>query len=176
MSTAQTLADGVPVLRQDIGLGESPPPACHPRIARLLDYWQALSPGSGLLPGRQHVDPLRIPDLLTHLWMLDVVPEDPRRYRVRLMGGAVVEAGAQMRKGDFVTDRVSPSEAEQSMAVFRRIETSRRVDWKRGPSALQHMEHVYALERAMMPMASDGTTVDLLLCISVFYWKDGRVY
>jgi hypothetical protein len=40
----------------------------------------------------------------------------------------------------------------------------------------RHMNHIFALDRVMMPMASDGITVDLLLCMTLFYWRDGRIY
>src|SRR5215470_6859111 len=78
--------------------GEAP----HPRIARLIEHWRALAPGPGLLPGRQHFDPMQVRDLLPHLWLLDVVAGPPRRFRFRLVGGAIVDAGAPVRVGMMV--------------------------------------------------------------------------
>jgi hypothetical protein len=34
----------------------------NPKVLRFLDYWLSLKPAEGL-PGRQHFDPLDIPDL-----------------------------------------------------------------------------------------------------------------
>ena len=57
----------------------------HPRIARMIAYWREFAPGPGLLPGKQHFDPMRVPDLLPNLWLLEVVREgDTRRYRFRV--------------------------------------------------------------------------------------------
>jgi hypothetical protein len=36
--------------------------------------------------------------------------------------------------------------------------------------------HIAAIERVLMPLATDGLTVDVLLCMTLFYWSDGRVY
>ena len=56
----------------------------HPRFRRLAEYLAAKAP-PGKLAGRQHIDPLEIPDLLPHLMLVDVIPEaggEPR-YRIR---------------------------------------------------------------------------------------------
>lgn len=38
----------------------------YPQLQRLLDYWKAKGP-AGALPGRQHIDPLDLPDLLSNI-------------------------------------------------------------------------------------------------------------
>jgi hypothetical protein len=53
------------------------PEDCDGRIRRLLEYWESVRPVGGGLPGRQHIDPVAIPELLPWLWMLDV-ERDPR--------------------------------------------------------------------------------------------------
>jgi hypothetical protein len=147
----------------------------HPKIARLIAHWRSLAPGPGLLPGRQHFDPLRVHDLMPHLWLIDVLPEHPR-YRIRLVGGALVDAGVRIRHGEFFHDAVPAEEAERARNRFDRIVADKQIDWKRGPSAFEHMRHVHALERVFLPLAADGVTVDMLLCMSLFYWTDGRIY
>ncbi len=76
----------------------------NPRITRLIDYWRGLAPGPGLLPGRRHFDPMRVPDLLPNLWLIDVVRGTPNRYRYRLIGSALFDAGAPMRVGMFIDE------------------------------------------------------------------------
>lgn len=56
-----------------------------PRLSRLFDYWLTLAPAGGP-PPRQAVDPLHIPDLLPHVYLLEA---DPATYRVRLAGTAI---------------------------------------------------------------------------------------
>src|SRR5690242_1355091 len=69
-----------------------PPATAGPEIVALYDYWRSKAPGEGLLPGRRHIDPVDIPRLLPNVWLLDVV-DDPRRFRVRLVGGALILSG-----------------------------------------------------------------------------------
>jgi hypothetical protein len=157
-------------------IDEAPSAEPHASIARLIRHYQGLSPGPGLLPGRQHFEPMAIHDLLPHIWLLDVVPNDSRRYRVRLVGGALVEAGTVLRKGLFLHDVTGEAEAGRDVQMFNSICDRRQVDWRRGRSAIRHAKQVAYLERAICPMAADGTTVDLLLCMTLFYWTDGRIY
>ncbi|WP_162914885.1 PAS domain-containing protein [Desertibaculum subflavum] len=161
-------------LRAEFGPDEPPPAAAHPKVQRIVRLWQSLRPGPGLLPGRRHFDPLQAPDLLNNIWLMEVVDEDPRRYRLRLVGGALVEAGTGIRKGQFFGDVGSREEAASAAQVFRHLERCRRINWRRGPSALGYMEHVRELERVILPMAADGVTVDIFMCLTVFYYADGR--
>jgi hypothetical protein len=163
-------------VRRLMSIADEPPAEAHPKIVQLIRHWQALAPAPGMLPGRQHFDPLRVHQLMPHLWLVDVVPDDPRRYRVRLVGGALVNARAPIRRGHFLSDAMTPEEARRSNELFGRIASLRHVDWRRGPSVLRHMDHVFALERVMMPMAADGVSVDMMLCMTLFYWTDGRIY
>ena len=105
--------------------------------------------------------------------MLDVAPDDPRLVRVRLAGTALDRAGARIRRGEFMADRGSPEEREVAIAVFRDLRRTRRINWRRGPSALGYMEHVPELERVILPLATDGIAVDGFLNLSVFYFADG---
>src|SRR3546814_9213349 len=49
----------------------SPPSGYHPDIAALVAYWHSIHPPQGL-PGRRHFDPVDVPWLLPHIWLLDV--------------------------------------------------------------------------------------------------------
>src|SRR5258708_36707350 len=52
---------------------------------RLYDYWVKIRPGGVALPGRQHLDPIEIPDLLPYFFLIDVEKE-PLRFRYRVVG------------------------------------------------------------------------------------------
>lgn len=171
----QSLAERMAASRRaEFGPDEPPPTDAHPKVRRIVRHWQSIRPGPGLLPGRRHFDPVQTPDLLNNIWLMDVVDDDPRRYRLRLVGGALVEAGTGIRKGQFFGDVGTPEEAVAAAQVFHHLERSRRINWRRGPSALGYMEHVRALERVILPMAGDGVTVDMFMCLTVFYYADGH--
>ena len=87
-----------------------------------------------------------------------------------------MNAGTRLRKGKFFHDVMTQAEADESVRYFDLVGTSRQVDWRRGPSVLEYLEHIAYLERAFCPMASDGERVDLMLCMTLFYGTDGRIY
>lgn len=74
----------------------------HKRTRDLFCYWTSVHPAKGL-PGRQHIDPLDIPDLLPGLWLLDV-QHDPFRLRYRLVGTAIVQAYGRETTGQWLDE------------------------------------------------------------------------
>lgn len=145
----------------------------HPKIRRCLDYWQAIRPSGGGLPARRDLDPIAVPHLLPHLWLLDV-EDAPRRYRYRLVGGSMVDAGLGVKRGDYFDETVRSEDLPGLLAILDRISEQRVIDWRRGPPALEHDRFVSRLERILMPLAADGDNVDIILGCTVFYWSDGR--
>ena len=148
----------------------------HPRIARMIAYWREIAPGPGLLPGKQHFDPMRVPDLLPNLWLLEVAREDDRlRYRIRLVGDALIDSGAPFRKGLFMEDLGDQIDQAQAKAVHDRVVETRQPDWRRGAPIVKHLKFIALLERVMLPLAADGQAVDHILAMTLFYQMDGRV-
>jgi len=147
----------------------------HPNIARLIEAWRAMAPAPGVLPGRRHFDPMRMPRLLPNIWLVDVLPGPPRRFRLRLIGGAIVEAGSLFRTGDYMDDPRCSPDPEAVIAPLDAVTETRQPHWRRGPTVLHHARHVDTVERIILPLASDGRTVDMLLCMTMFYRGDGTV-
>lgn len=146
----------------------------HARVARLIEYWRGLAPGPGLLPGRRHFDPMRVPDLLPNLWLIDVVCGTPNRYRFRLIGSALFDAGAPMRVGMFVDELGDRIDQKASQSTFDGVVNARQLDWRRGSPIIRHLKFLSALERVLLPLAEDGETVDVILGMTVFYLLDGK--
>lgn len=159
--------------RADFGPDDEPPRGAHPKIVQIVRHWRGLRPALGRLPGRQHFDPVDVPRLLRNIWLVDVVEDDPRLFRARLVGTAFEQLGARLRKGKFFEDVAPAAEAEVTTSAFRHVLRAKCLNWRRGPSSLSHMEHVRELERVIMPLATDGETVDMFLCLTVFYMADG---
>lgn len=161
-------------LHQAFGPGEAPPRRMRKftnrRVLAFARPWQ------GLLPGRPHLDPIAIPALLIDIWLLGFMPDDPRRYRFRLIGGALREAGVTAVKGSFLADTATPEEASRSASLFMRLETKRTFDCRRGAPTLGLLEHVNELERVFLPIVGGGRTVDMLLCLTVFHYADGTIH
>ena len=142
-----------------------PPAEAQPEIVAIYDYWRRKAPADGLLPGRRHIDPAEIPRLLPNVWLVDVV-DDARRFRVRLIGTALVDAGIPLRVGDFIFDRL-PSEQRHTLQEFESVVGTREPLWYRGPVNLPHDTYVHEIERIFLPLAADGRHVDMLLCLSL---------
>ena len=98
------------------------------------------------------------------------------RFRYRLLGTALIEAGVPMRRGDYF-DQVADQPLLQEVAnMLEAVVRERRPNWRRGVPKVEHAKHVSELERVMLPLATDGVTVDMLIGATVFYWDDGRIY
>lgn len=143
-----------------------PPATAGPEIVALYEYWQSKAPGEGLLPGRSHIDPVDIPRLLQYVWLLDVV-DDPRRFRVRLVGGALILSGTPARAGDFMADFMPQNKRAASLAELEAVVQSRQPWWHRGSVILHRDRYASEVERLVLPLASDGRTVDMLFGITV---------
>jgi hypothetical protein len=170
-----TIAPELAEQERRFAIADAVPAELHPKIARLVAYYRTLAPGPGLLPGRRQFDPMAVPALLPNIWLVDVVVDDPRRYRLRLVGTAVISSGAVTRPGQFFSDVIAPADARAAAALFDRVRQSRLIDWRRGRALFEHYKDIHALERVVLPLAADGDEVDMLMCMTLFYWTSGVV-
>ena len=144
------------------------PDECHPKVRALYDYWRSVHPPTGL-PGRQHIDPIVIPRLLPNVWLIDVV-HDPLRFRLRLLGTRVVAYAGEDNTGKWLDERWP----EYIDMPLRQIVEHRQGSWWRGPSEFRPEKAHFELERVRLPLARDGVTVDMLLCLTIMYDQTGK--
>ena len=133
-------------------------------------YWLDQAPAPGRLPGRADIDPIDIPMLLDNVWLLDVVGAPPR-FRLRLVGGVIHRAGVAARVGAYLDEYVAPAELPGRQMRFAVAE--RMPVWFRGEAYIRHRAKMFTLERIFLPLAADGATVDMMLCLTVYYRLDG---
>ena len=150
-----------------------PPPGANARIVAIYDYWRRIAPGPSLLPGRQHLDPADIPKLLPNLWLVDVVGTPPR-FRARLIGTTLQRSGIPLKPGVYVDDPIAAELKETVLSDFRFVAATRQPLWFRGAARAPHDTAIFELERIFLPLAADGATVDMLLCLTVFYESTGE--
>ena len=145
----------------------APPFDRHPRFQRLHAYLTAKAP-PGKLPGRQHIDPLEIPDLLPYLMLIDVLaqPDGEPRFRYRLVGTAVVDVHGQDVTGKFADQVLTGRGA--ATARFGTVVTSRQPQHYIGEFVISGREHA-SFERVAFPLARDGETVDMLIIVFVLH-------
>lgn len=147
----------------------------HPDLRALHRYWTAIHPSDGL-PGRRHLEPADIAPYLPRIWLIDVQPE-PFRLRYRLVGTRIVELVGRELTGQWL-DEAHPDWAARSegTARFRAVVESRRPSRRRGKPTLflEPKSDFIEIENGYFPLASDGRTVDVLLCYTNFYDLEGR--
>src|SRR5260221_3364803 len=154
---------------------QPPPATAHPKTIRLHDYWRGKTPGAGMLPGRQHIDPTEIPVLLENIWLLDIGGEK-RRFRFRLIGDAMQRKGIPGRPGEFMDQFFSAGLADERLGALHAVVATRQPSWERGKPKLAHRTEISEIERIVLPLAADGREVDILLCLTVFYQSDGKEF
>lgn len=156
------------------------PDDAHAVIRQGLAYWRAAAPGAGLLPGRQHIDPLGMPALLPYAWLLDVHPPAGTisipRFRFRLVGSHVDLGFGEPMTGAWLHEMEEGFETVSGRSrSFVDAATNAQISHRRGAPRFRMNADTAELERLMMPLAADGRSVDMLLGFTVFYDGIGSV-
>jgi hypothetical protein len=150
-----------------IPLPALPPEATHPDFRAFYDCWRARAP-AGLLPGRQHVDPIiDIPALVPRMALYDVVefPEGPR-FRVRVAGEMLIEVLGLAPAGRFVDEFIVPEKRATINAAFTRVARERVAHYWENPMWTAGRQFI-RMQRLALPLASDGCNVDMIFACHV---------
>lgn len=148
-----------------------PADAKDPRFRAFFVYWQSKAP-PGQLPGRQHIDPLEIPRLLPHIALYDVVRLNTDfRFRFRLVGTGVAEALGADNTGRFIDEIMAPDAYGPLHAAYSRLVRDHALQyWQRNlPFANRDF---LAVQRLALPLAADGSTVDMIMTYYVPILRD----
>lgn len=137
----------------------------NPRFRRLADYLASKAP-QGKLPGRQHIEPTELVDVLPWLMLMDVVPQPDGkpRYRLRLVGTEAALIQGSDSTGKFLDEILTTSEGKDVIAGYDEMRRTHLPQHRRGVLVVPGREHV-PYERVAFPLASDGENVDLLLFV-----------
>ena len=142
------------------------PADASPKIRELFGYWQSIHPESGL-PGRQHLDPMDIPQLLPNIWMIDVA-QDPLCFRVRLIGTEIVRFSGHDATGLCLSEVFPDYKKTEAFQVHRHCALSGTPAYRKsGIISNPGRNHIEA-ERIYLPLAKDGKTVDILLVMTLY--------
>ena len=131
--------------------------------AELYRIWRAKCK-EGRLPGRRDFDPLEMPQLLPHLTLFDV-ERDPMRFRIRLVGTAIVGAMGRDTTGLYL---------DQLERIDNVAERARQLALDKTPFFLAGLpltwtHRDYRTYSVLgLPLAGDGEVVDMLLYSMIF--------
>jgi hypothetical protein len=153
-------------------LTSAPPLAADKRIRQLHEYWLALHPAPGLLPGRQHFDPADIPGLLPFVWLADV-QRAPLRFRYRLLGTEHLRVFGRDYTGRWLDEAHPQFEASPGHPQYLAAVEQGLVGYRRGHTLFAPTlpREYRSIERLLLPLARDGGTVDMLLAMSLYHLK-----
>jgi hypothetical protein len=137
-----------------------PDSAAYPHLRAAFDYWQRKTP-AGKLPGRQHIDPVEMAAFLPHVALIEVERDSGRpRFRLRVIGTEIVNDVGRDDTGKYLNDI---PEAATMVARLTELLQTREPYYMPEALFLPKRDHI-VLHRVVLPLASDGTTVDMILC------------
>lgn len=143
-----------------------------PMVDWMYDFWRSKF-GGGRRPSKNAMDPVEIaatnPAAIRHICLYDI-ERNPYRFRYRLVGGAIVDAGRLARVGHFM-DEVDPSGRVD--AEFSRICETGSPWHKIGPALIAHLTKIVAVESLDVPLSGDKDRIDNLLSFTVYHWEQG---
>jgi hypothetical protein len=145
----------------------------HPKTRQLYDYWLSIHPPGGGLPGRQHFDPHQVPLVLSGLRLVEV-ETNPFRLRYRLVGSRIDRVIGHSFTGRWV-DEVHAGDPNYPALLedYRSTVVQGRPTWRRGPPRVRHDDKCAALEVLRLPLARDGSIVDMVLSLTLFFDSKG---
>ncbi|GAB4376766.1 MAG: hypothetical protein Kow00114_40630 [Kiloniellaceae bacterium] len=158
------------------------PKEAAPKIKALFDYWRSIHPaGAGPgrpLPGRRHLDPIDIPELLPNIWMIDVLRDPQRdgglRFRFRLIGTEIVKFTGRDATGLPLDTVYQDYENTDAFRAHRAVvERGKPVYRRSGVISNPGRDYVEA-ERLYLPLAADGKTVDIILVMTLYKGEPPR--
>lgn len=147
-------------------LSDRVPEDCQAKIRRAVEYWLSVHPAGGL-PGRQHFDPVDVPELLPYVRLLDV-SDTPPKFKVRLMGTGTVEFYGKDLTGFWYHDAFPDFPGSDAESLMIDAVRTGRPNWRKGAPSFFHKKDYQNVERVTLPFATDGRNVDMLLIVHVF--------
>ncbi|MEQ8817136.1 MAG: PAS domain-containing protein [Thalassobaculum sp.] len=145
----------------------------HPKVRRLTEYWIAIRP-PGRLPGRDHFEPMDVPTLLPNLWLVDVHRAPALRFRYRLVGTSIARAFDGDPTGTYLDELKPGSRDDRVESSLGSVVRTGEASWRAGRPRLWRLHDYVRVERIYLPLARDGSTVDMILAATLFLDRFGQ--
>lgn len=106
--------------------------------------------------------------MLPWVWLVDV-QRDPLRFKYRLLGTGHVRVLGRECTGQWLDEALPAFLTSRGYPQFVAAVEAHEVGYRRGHTLVILREDYRSMERLLMPLARNGTDVDMLLCISVYH-------
>jgi hypothetical protein len=137
------------------------PDISHPKLQRLYDYWDAKR-GGRRMPSRADIDPLEITFVVGNVILVDVLDEEPPRFRIRLHGTNLSQRVGYELTGKMLDELPVTEFRTLAQQSFARVAATAEVTHGKRDRVIDGRFARY--ETVIMPMSGDGVRVDMLLC------------
>lgn len=115
------------------------------------------------MPSRQSIDPTEIPSLLPWVFLMDVA-HDPLTFRYRLIGTGIVNFLGRDFTGRTINVENYGDRAVTMIEIFATAIRRRGVTAVRGALFYVPFRDFQRFCWTMMPLSTDGDTIDMLFC------------
>jgi hypothetical protein len=132
-----------------------------PNIVEIFQYWDKKR-GARRMPRRTEIDLAELRGLVHNLMLLDVV-EPGRLYRVRLVGGAIVDFAGLNITGEWAETRMPPDAAAQMIAILTSVVITRAPRFRAGRAYWHAGKSYRRYEACFLPLSPDDDRVDKIM-------------
>ncbi|MGD1876158.1 MAG: PAS domain-containing protein [Kiloniellaceae bacterium] len=138
----------------------------------LFAYWQELRRGR-TAPARADIDPSRIVPVLPHIGLFDV-EENPRRYRIRLIGTRIVNWYGCDMTGRYLDELDFGTGPAFTFSTLDQVVDKIVPGYMSGEYTKQDGRTI-RYERLYLPLSNDSKTVNMLIGASVRLAPDAPI-
>jgi len=132
----------------------------HPKLRRLYEYWDGKR-GEQKMPSRADLDPLEMIFIIGNIILVDVLDGSPLRFRIRLHGTNLSQRVGFELTGKMLDEMPETEFRELAQESFTRVVSNAEPSYGRRDRLIDGRPARY--ETVIMPLSSDGTSVDRLL-------------
>lgn len=140
-------------------------------LRRAYAYWDRQRAGRPM-PSRRDIDPVDMVEWLPHVTLVTVT-HDPLDFRFRLVGTAVVARYGREFTGERLADLDLDGKAKEIFAEYAQPVNRRQPQYYIDNYVMESGRQMH-FERLLLPLSSDGETVDMLLGIQYDFQEPGR--
>ncbi len=128
-------------------------------LRRLLSHWEKLR-GTRQFPARQAIDPIDLRFMLERIALTEV-HEDPRRYRLRLVGGFWYRIAGFEATGMWMEDWPHAGQKAMTLAFYDALVEGKVPRFTRRDSIVD--DQVLSYEILLLPFSEDGTRISMIM-------------
>ncbi|WP_416897360.1 MAG: PAS domain-containing protein [Minwuia sp.] len=132
-----------------------------PTLRALWLYWQSLSRRKSSLPSRRDIDPADMQSMLPWTFLID--PKGEGGYRYRLVGTRIVKDMGYDMTGQLVARAYAGPDWPEVKKDYDFVVARGQACMTYNSVVLVPSNVHYTYARLLLPLASDGETVDMLL-------------